>query len=350
MKYHVIGLMSGSSLDGLDIAYCRFTRDNDDWNFTILAEACVEYPNQWITKLRSAPQLSGLSLHELDASYAELISGMVKDFIEQENITKVDLVALHGHTVFHYPDKMVSLQIGNGGIISAKLNLPVVTDLRSSDVALGGQGTPMVAISDLLLFKEYQVLINIGGIANMTVKGESIVSFDVCVANQVLNLLAKEKGLDYDHDGGMASKGKINVDLMEQLNQIEFFQKRLPRSLDNSFTNLSLMPILNSFDISTEDKLATFCEHIVFQIEQQLKKFKIDSDSKILISGGGALNKHLIGKFSYQVSVGDQMLIEFKEAVATAFSGLLRFLGEVNFLAQSSGADRNSCNGAIHNA
>lgn len=343
--------MSGSSLDGLDIAYCLFEKDNQDWKFSIAHADCVSYSKEWIKKLQTARELDGRSLWQLHADYGHLLADLVNDFITKQDLHgKVDLVASHGHTIFHFPAKHFTTQIGDGASLAVGTGIPVVCDFRSSDIALGGQGTPIVPIGDLLLFKEYSYLLNLGGIANLTIKTDNkIIAFDICAANQVLNHYASQKGHEYDKGGAIAASGKICEPLLDVLDKLEYYQKPYPKSLDNGFSREVVIPVIDSFNISIEDKLSTYCEHIAHQIGAHISASK---EGKLFITGGGAFNTYLTSRIathsSLPLHIPADEIVKYKEALVMAFIGLLRWQNEPNVLSSVTGASRDSIGGALY--
>lgn len=358
--YRVIGLMSGSSLDGLDIAYCEFVNDNGKWNFKILKADVVKYPNTWIQEIKKLPALSAKMLWEIHAALGNYFGERVNEFIQQNSLqNKVDLVASHGHTIFHFPEKRFTTQIGDGAAIAARTNLPVACDFRTADIAYGGQGTPIVPIGDKFLFTDYRFCLNIGGIANISCKTDnSIVAFDICAANQVLNFLANNLNQEYDDEGKIAALGNTNEELLRQLNGLEYCSLPYPKSLDNSFSREAILPLLEEFAISTEDKMRTFVEHIAMQIGKHIRlisekeKIKFSTEDKMLMTGGGAFNKFLINRIKAQavisVEVPDDELVKFKEAIVIAFMGVLRMRNETNVLRSVTGAAKDSIGGAMY--
>jgi anhydro-N-acetylmuramic acid kinase len=330
-SYKIIGLMSGSSLDGLDIAYCYFEKQNGDWDFSIEKADCIVYNKEWNERLRTAPELDGHSLCQLHTDYGHLLSVMVNDFINANNLQgKVDLIASHGHTVFHFPQKRYTTQIGDGAAVAVGTGITVACDFRTSDIALGGQGTPIVPIGDLLLFKEYNYLLNLGGIANLSIKtADKISAFDICAANQVLNHYALQKGFEYDEGGSLAASGHLSRPMLKALDQLEYYKNPTPKSLDNGFSKEIVIPLIESFEISIEDKLHTYCEHIAQQIGKSIINTETDRD-KLFITGGGAFNTFLISRI----------------AAHTALSIHIPF--EVNVLSSVTGASRDSCGGALY--
>ena len=365
--YHVIGLMSGSSLDGLDIAYCLFSNENaclpdrqGKWNFKILKTDMVEYPDVWVQEIKQLPVASAKTFLEIHASLGNYFGKRVNDFIKKNSLqNKVDLVASHGHTIFHFPEKRFTTQIGDGAAIAAQTNLPVACDFRTADIANGGQGTPIVPIGDKFLFTGYRFCLNIGGIANISCKTEnSIVAFDICAANQILNLLANRLGKEYDTNGEIAASGNVNEALLTKLNTLAFYSLDYPKSLDNSFSRESVLPLLEEFEISTEDKMRTYVEHIAIQIAKHIKwisekeKINFSDEDNMLVTGGGAFNKFLIERIKAQtkifVEVPNDESVKFKEAVVIAFMGVLRMRNEVNVLRSVTGASKDSIGGAMY--
>ena len=350
-QYKVIGLMSGSSLDGLDIAYCLFEKEGHDWEFSIAHTDCISYSKEWIQKLQTARELDGRSLWRLHTDYGHLLSHLVNDFIAKHDLHgKVDLIASHGHTVFHFPAEHFTTQIGDGASLAVGTGIPVACDFRSSDIALGGQGTPIVPIGDFLLFKEYSYLLNLGGIANLTVKtNEKIIAFDICAANQVLNHYASQKGQEYDKDGAIAASGQICQPLLDVLDKLEYYQSPNPKSLDNGFSQEIVIPVMDSFNISIEDKLHTYCEHIAHQIGAHISTSK---EGRLFVTGGGAFNTYLTGRIaahsSLPVHIPADEIVQYKEALVMAFIGILRWRNEANVLSSVTGASRDSIGGALY--
>jgi len=359
-NYHVIGLMSGSSLDGLDIAYCQFRFDEGNWGFKILKTDVVPFPDEWIQKIKGLPVATAKTLWETHSNLGNYFGECVSEFIEKKSLhSKVDFVASHGHTIFHFPEKKFTTQIGDGAAIAARVNLLVVCDFRSADIANGGQGTPIVPIGDKFLFADYRFCLNIGGIANISCKTETgIVAFDICAANQILNSLANSLGKEYDDEGKIAGSGNINEELLQRLNGLQYCSLPYPKSLDNSFSREAVLPLLEEFQISTEDKMRTFVEHIAVQVAKHIllisekEKINFSTDEKMLVTGGGAFNKFLIERIKAQtkvlVEVPNDELVKYKEAVVIAFMGVLRMRNEVNVLRTVTGASKDTIGGAVY--
>ena len=360
MLYRVIGVMSGSSLDGLDLAFVEFEEKGGKWTFSINASACYTYEEELSNKLKSGQDLKAIEFVALDAEYGHYLGEQINRFIQENGLDyKVGLIASHGHTMFHAPGKY-SVQIGNGAAIAAETSLPVVSDLRSLDVALGGQGAPIVPMGEQLLFPDYNYFLNIGGIANISFKGDGFYdAFDVCPANRVLNMLAAQRDLSFDQDGALAAAGRINEELLEQLNQMGYYKVDYPKSLDNEFGINTIYPLLAASRLSTEDQLATYTEHIALQISSaveniQVKRSLAQSHEKMLVTGGGVYNSYLISRISQhvlphgiEVVIPEKEIIDFKEALIMALLGALRWREEETVFSSVTGAKRGSSGGAF---
>ena len=383
MVYRTIGLMSGSSLDGLDIAFAEFHENGGKWSYEILKADCYPYPKEWINRLKNATGLSSLEYQLLDADYGHYLGQQVNKFIEENELQyKVALIASHGHTTFHVPAKKMTAQLGNGAAIAAETQLPVVSDLRALDVALGGQGAPIVPIGEKLLLGDYDYFLNLGGIANISVKppfskaeegrGAEVVAFDICPANRVLNMLANDAGKEYDKDGEMAAQGKVSKSLLDKLNALDYYGQPYPKSLANDFGTDIVYPLIKETDISINDALRTYIEHITAQISKSitdLKNFQPviarneattsnlslrGTKQQLLATGGGAFNTFLVkelgaklAELNIGVIVPDSKLVNFKEALIMALIGVLRWREEYNVLPSVTGAKRSSVGGAL---
>jgi len=356
MVYRAIGLMSGSSLDGLDIACVEFQEQAGKWSYTILKTACSPYPPEWAERLKTATDLPARDYQLLHAEYGHYIGQAVSQFIESNQLQyKIALVSSHGHTTFHLPAKNMTAQLGDGAAIAAETGLPVVTDLRALDVALGGQGAPIVPIGEKLLLRDYDMFLNIGGIANISLNGSEYIAYDVCPANRVLNLLAAQAGREYDDGGEMAAKGKINQDLLEKLNGLDYYRQPSPKSLANDFGTALIYPMIMASGLGTMDALRTYTEHIAEQVKNAVINLPDPGLSgQMLITGGGAFNNFLVQSIQQQleknmikVVVPGKELVNFKEALIMAFIGVLRWRQEYNVLSSVTGAARNSIGGAL---
>jgi anhydro-N-acetylmuramic acid kinase len=356
MTYRAIGLMSGSSLDGLDLAFVEFVHQSGNWSFEILATACYPYENEWKDKLQHATSFTALQYQLLHTDYGHYIGKAVNRFIEENNLHfKIGLIASHGHTTFHEPQKKMTAQLGDGAAIAAETGLPVVSDLRALDVAFGGQGAPIVPIGEKYLLKDYDLYLNLGGIANISFQNnDKYIAFDVCAANRVLDLIAAKEGKAYDEGGQMAASGNLHFGLLQQLNALSYYQQPSPKSLANSFGTDEVYPLITSTQLSTADALRTYIEHIVQQIKLSISKQSLKNESRLLITGGGAFNTFLINRLSEElkeqgitVTVPDENLVQYKEALIMAFIGVLRWRQEYNVLSSVTGAQRDSIGGAV---
>jgi len=346
-KIRTIGVMSGTSLDGLDIAAVEFNLEDDRWSFQLLAAETCSYPENWIKKLELSPTLSGEKLTELHSEYGKFIGEQTLFFIKKTHFAP-DLIASHGHTIFHQPGKGYTLQIGSGAEIAALTNTLTIADFRSGDVALGGQGAPLVPIGDRLLFSNYMYCLNLGGFANISFEQEGKrLAFDNCPVNFVINHFARKVGLPFDNNGELGKKGKINIKLLDQLNQLPYYRSAAPKSLGREWVEKTFFPILNQSIISDTDKLRTVYEHIALQITKDLS-----GDGNILITGGGAFNSFLIERIQSltpcEIVIPTREIIEFKEAIIFAFLGVLRSKNINNCLASVTGAHRDNCGGIIY--
>jgi anhydro-N-acetylmuramic acid kinase len=352
-SYRVIGLMSGSALDGLDIACCDFTWRDSKWHFAILATACAPYNANWVERLKNAHTVDGKTLWHLHTDFGCFSGQAVRDFITTNDLSGVEFIGSHGHTVFHFPANRFTTQIGDGAALAYEAGLPVVCDFRSADLAKSGQGAPLVPIGDKLLLGQYKFLLNLGGMANLTTHlPNETVAFDICIANQVLNYYAQQKGAPYDDKGQMAAHGKLDQDLFDRLNQFFYYSQTYPKSLDNGYTREIVVPAIEQSSASIDDKLHTYCEHIAYQIGRHAKQFSPTTNDTILATGGGALNDYLVSRIAHhtgmQIICPDDNLIQFKEAIVFALMGVLRWRQDTNILASVTGAKADSIGGAIY--
>lgn len=358
MVYRTIGLMSGSSLDGLDIVFAEFHENAGNWNFEIKAADCYGYSAQWKERLQNATSLSALEYQLLHTDYGYYLGKEVNRFIDENNLHyQVGLIASHGHTTFHVPSRKMTAQLGDGAAIAAETKLPVVTDLRALDLAFGGQGAPIVPIGEKLLLKEYPMFLNLGGIANISFNHpDKYIAFDVCPANRVLNLIAGLVNKEYDAGGEMAALGNVNEELLNKLNSFDYYKLPYPKSLANNFGTDEVFPLLKSFGLPHNDLLRTYVEHIVQQIKFSIAdNYKPQTTNhKLLVTGGGAFNNFLIERLAeelsptgIEVAIPDESLVQYKEALIMALIGLLRWRQEYNVLSSVTGAERDSIGGAV---
>jgi anhydro-N-acetylmuramic acid kinase len=356
MVYRAIGVMSGSSLDGLDIVFTELQETGSKWNYEIGHAGCLEYDTAWKQKLTSAAGLPAIDYQLLHTEYGRFIAQKINEFIDTNQLHhQVGIISSHGHTTFHLPEKKMTHQLGDGSAIAAETKLPVVSDLRSMDIAFGGQGAPIVPLGEKLLFSDYTYFLNIGGIANISVNTDNeIIAYDVCAANRVLNMLAGEKDLEYDDEGKISSQGIIHKDLLEKLNALEYYKLPHPKSLANSFGTDLVYPLLKSFNIPVEDALRTYTEHICMQIKNALQLFKQDTTQKLFVTGGGAFNIFMAERLqknlediNFEIHIPADDVVKYKEALIMALLGALRWREQYTVLASVTGASRNSIGGAL---
>lgn len=348
-NFDAIGLMSGTSLDGLDIAFCEFRLNGIKWEFDILKAETVKYTQVWLQLLSEAPSLDGQGLALLHTSYGHWIGQTVDQFINKHKINP-KIIASHGHTIFHRPNERMTLQIGSGAAIAAETGITTVNDFRSLDIALGGQGAPLVPIGDKLLFSDYDACVNIGGFANISLdSANSRKAFDICPANIVLNWLANKLGLPFDASGSIASNNKIDDNLLRKLEDLDYYKKTGPRSLGREWVEQTVIPLLDASKLDVAELLSTFTHHIAMQISSKLPQNK---GNRVIFTGGGAHNHYLIQSIrnlsNCEIVVPNDLLIDFKESLIFALLGVLRMQGMINCLSLATGASKDSCSGAIH--
>jgi anhydro-N-acetylmuramic acid kinase len=353
--------MSGSSLDGLDLAFIEFHESKGIWEYEIKAADCYPYSDEWVKKLRGAIALNALDYQLLHTEYGHYTGEQVNKFIEQHGLQyQVQLIASHGHTTFHVPAKKMTGQLGEGAAIAAVTGINVVSDLRAMDIALGGQGAPIVPIGEKLLLGNYTFFLNLGGIANISYNHpDKYLAFDVCPANRVMNMLAQEAGKAYDEGGQMAASGELNEGLLKKLNELAYYQQPYPKSLANDFGTDVVYPLVKSSSISTADALRTMVEHIAVQISATIRTLLSNhklqaTNHQLLATGGGAHNTFLLERLQallqpagVEVIAPEKNLIDFKEALVMALIGVLRWREENNVLASVTGAGRSSIGGAV---
>lgn len=346
---HIIGLMSGTSLDGLDVALVDIAEINKNIQYQLIVAETIPYSKEWKERLSTLDTASAYEYAFANVQLGHYFGKCVNSFISKHNF-KANIIASHGHTVFHQPDLLLTTQIADGDAIAAETHLPVVSNFRTLDVALGGQGAPLVPIGDRLLFGQYDACLNLGGIANISFEenGKRI-AYDICPCNMALNLLAQKINLEYDKDGMNAKKGSINDVLFNQLNSLDYYKQNGPKSLGKEWFLEYFRPLIDG-SLPTEDYLRTCVEHIATQIAIVIKENNIKS---ILITGGGALNKFLIERLEQMVQskckivIPDSQIISYKEAIVFALLGYLRVTSQTNTLASVTGARVDSIGGTI---
>ena len=346
-KTNIIGLMSGSSLDGIDLVDVDFWNDGK-WHFEIVAKDNYDYDDDWRKKLSDAFYYDKNQLQNIDYQYGKLLGQVTKQFIDKFNL-KPEFVASHGHTIFHKPQEHYTLQIGDGQALANECGITVINDFRTEDVLKGGQGAPLVPIGDKLLFSDYPICLNIGGIANVSYDVDSQrIAYDICIANQALNYLANRLSMPYDKDGLIAHSGLIDNQLLTKLNSHPFYSQKYPKSLGREFFEENIKPLLENRD-DIANLMATFVEHIAIQIGESVMTFP--ETSQLLITGGGAKNKFLVERIQahtkHHVVVPSDDIIDYKEALVFAFLGLLRSRNEINVLKSVTGAESDSSSGKV---
>lgn len=360
----VIGLMSGSSLDGLDIAFAEFQISGDAIDFELIKAETVEFTEQWQRRLRNLPKVDALSFAKTHTYFGHLLGNMVNDFIKKHQI-EVDFIASHGHTIFHYPDNRMTIQIGDGAAIAAITGLPVVNNFRTHDIAIDGEGTPVAPIADKYLFAGYDFYLNIGGIANISCDIDGrFVAFDIGAANQIFNPLANLMHLPYDDGGNIAKSGKVNEAILSQINEMSYFHQSYPKSLDNTWLQQNILPTYLIAEDTIANKLRTACEQLAqqtaFSIQQIIKNENLtlpisEKPFKIFATGGGAFNTFLMKRieavcnqyFPTKVVVASPEIVEYKEALLMALMGVLRVHNKVNVMRSVTGAKLDTIGGAI---
>lgn len=345
-KYEqVIGVMSGTSLDGLDLIAVSFWEENG-WKYEIIAAETIAYDEAQNTKLKNARTLDGLSLINLDLKFGTFIGRCINKFVHRHKLAP-SLIGSHGHTVFHQPQHHLTYQIGNGSAINLKTGIKTISDFRIADVLNGGQGAPLVPVGDQLLFGDFEYCLNLGGFANISSleKGRRI-AFDICPCNMAINYFAKKAGFEFDRDGILASQGNLIEDLLIDLNALEFYNQKAPKSLGVEWFEQHFVPIISRYE-DVNDALYTITHHIAYQISKHCK-----DNGQMLVTGGGAKNKTLVKELknmaSCEVIVPNQMLIDYKEALIFAFLAVLKDKRVSNTLASVTGADEDLISGIVH--
>lgn len=347
-NYSIIGVMSGTSLDGIDLVLVNFQFDYT-WSFNIVHSETVEYDVKWQTTLKNLVNYSLKELHKIDENYTCYLAKIIKNFIEKNNIENIDAVCSHGHTALHQPQKKLTYQIGNKPILAKLLHKTVVCDFRVQDVEYGGQGAPLVPIGDKLLFSEYDFCLNLGGFANISTEiNNERIAYDVCPVNIFLNHYVQKLGYNYDNGGKIASTGLINQNLLKELNALPFYKMDFPKSLGLEWVNKTIFPLIDNFKLQIPDILKTFVEHITIQLAKEINK---KENASVLITGGGVFNIHLMDilktKTKNRIIIPSKCIIEFKEALIFGFLGVLKLRNDVNCLKSVTGALKNHSSGNI---
>ncbi len=360
--YQIIGLMSGSSLDGLDVAVCHFQtnkRDGfkiDTWN--IVAAKTMPYSHEWQQRLINLPKGNAIELAAAHAQYGHYVGTLVNQFLEKHPL-EIDAIASHGHTILHYPKQKFTTQIGDGAAIAAITGFPVICDFRALDVASGGQGAPIAAIADKYLFSDFDFCLNIGGIANVTYQSaHKNIAFDISGANQILNALASTLSLEYDAGGNIARTGQLNEGLLQQSNDLDYFRLDYPKTLDNQWVQQHLVNLFYESPLPVQDRLRTAVEHIANQtataVQGIIYKEKLTASKlRLLATGGGAFNTFLMELMQeklpqVEIVIPNPLIVSNKEAAMIALMGVMRIENVPNCIHTVTGAVRSVIGGAIH--
>ncbi len=348
MHFSVLGMMSGTSLDGVDLAFCNFIFENNQWKFEIVKAETIPYTAEWKKRLQTATQISGLELSLLNVEYGRLIGNWCKDFLQKNNL-KPDFISSHGHTIFHQPERNFTLQIGDGAAIAAVSGIKTINQFRNTDVALGGQGAPLVPIGDKMLFADYDFCLNLGGIANISYfENDTRKAFDISPCNMALNHIISRQGKAFDSEGQTAHSGQIIPEVLEQMNALDFYAKTPPKTLGIEWFE-QYFKVLLSEKFPVEDLLRTSVEHIAIQIANCINPYHKNT---VLTTGGGTLNRFLIERIqancNAKIIVPNKQIIDYKEALIFAFLGVLRILEQPNCLQSVTGACKDNIGGAIY--
>nr|WP_321222864.1 anhydro-N-acetylmuramic acid kinase [uncultured Psychroserpens sp.] len=346
--YNIVGIMSGTSLDGIDLAHISFSFNNK-WSFEIHEAETISYTQYWKNTLANLVNFDLQTLKSIDQEYTVYLAQVINVFLRKNQLTKLDAICSHGHTALHQPEQKLTYQIGNLPQLATLVNNTVVCDFRTQDVALNGQGAPLVPIGDRLLFSQFDYCINLGGFANISSEiNRSRIAYDICPVNIVMNRYAKKKGFDYDKGGAIAKSGIVNSNLLNQLNNLDYYKDQPPKSLGLEWVDLHVFPVLEVFNLSEENILRTFIEHIAIQISKA-----IEPNSRVLFTGGGTFNDFLLERIrfhnKFELIKPSIKIIEYKEALIFALLGVLKLNGEVNCLASVTGADFDHSSGVIFN-
>ena len=350
-SYNVVGVMSGTSLDGIDLAHIQLNVSDGNWDYKIFDAETIAYTPQWVEKLKVAIDYTEAELFALNSEYTIMLSSIINEFIVRYDLKDLDAVCSHGHTILHRPHDGITLQIGNLPQIATLTGQRVVCDFRVADVALGGQGAPLVPIGDRLLFTKYTYCLNLGGFSNISFEESGTrIAFDICPVNTVLNFYANRLGFDYDDGGAIAGSAAVNKELLTALNALDFYSAPYPKSLGFEFVKQTVLPLIEQYNDTPQNKLATFTEHVAVQIANAMLQNR--SACSMLITGGGAYNKTLINRMQQlmphvSIVVPDDKTIQYKEALIFALLGVLKLRNEINVLGSVTGASANHVSGTI---
>lgn len=354
-KIQAIGLMSGTSLDGLDICCATFERsETGKWTFKIDATEgfCYKDPSLKYKLGTGAQQMSALEFITFHSEYGFFLGECVNDFLKRHNNLHPDIIASHGHTIFHEPNKKIMYQIGDGAAIAATTHIPTVSDFRRMDIMLGGQGAPLVPIGDRLLFSDYTFCLNIGGFSNISYEqNNKRIAFDISPVNYVINRYCRKIGLEFDRNGEIARRGNIDQQLLQQLNALDYYHQEPPKSLGREWVEKHVFPLLDNSGLSLEDLLRTYYEHASYQLKVVIDKAQKGEHPTLFVTGGGAYNTFLIERMKEltqcEIVIPSAQILEYKEALIFAFLGALYMAGENSCLQSVTGASQDNIGGML---
>lgn len=347
-RWRVLGLMSGSSLDGLDLCLANFHFDGQRWHFTIENSHTQPYPDALVDRLRVAHLAPVAEVQALDATLGRLFAQAVGDFLGDK--TKPQLISSHGHTIVHAPADGYTLQIGGAAYLAAQMRLPVVYDFRTADVALGGQGAPLVPYGDDLLFADYSACLNLGGIANVSLRqGDKRLAWDMAFCNMVLNHFSQKLGRAYDEDGLLAKSGRFLPDLEASLVAWPYYRRPAPKSLGREDFERELLPLLEKENWAPVDVLHTYTLHLGRYLGSVVST--TCTSGKVLVTGGGAFNSFLMAEMqrtsSLKIDIPTAEVVAQKEALIFGFLGLLRYLHQPNVFSSVTGSSADHSAGVL---
>jgi anhydro-N-acetylmuramic acid kinase len=333
-----IGLMSGTSMDGIDVALIK-SDGKEIYNHKL----SKFYPygskvKELLAKIISNKIDSLLEIKEIELEITKKHIAAVKDFLVKNKIDKkeIDVIGFHGQTILHHPKQQITWQIGNAQMLASQTGIDVVADFRTKDLVFGGQGAPLVPIYHLALFADYKkplLVLNIGGVANITYvennQEENLIAFDVCFGNAPLNDLVQQKtGKDFDKDGVLASKGKVNQDFVKAILALGYFKKQPPKSLDRNQFDLTIEKFSK---LKVEDILASLV-YVLGQSVANSIKFLPKKPIEIIVCGGGRKNLAIMNSIKNATQIKttniDDLEIngDFVEAEAFGFLAIRNLL------------------------
>ena len=350
----VLGIMSGTSMDGVDLALCDVRKTNQGWQSDIIKGITVPYSESWRVRLSQLRYQNAEVYAKTDVFYGRYLGELASAFLSETGL-KADLIASHGHTIFHTPKSWITAQIGDGATLNAFAKVPVVSNFRRADVGLGGQGAPLVGMGDEVLFGDYDFCLNLGGFCNVSTSHQGRrIAFDIAPCNIVLNRLARERDLQFDENGALAEAGVIDYTLLNALNEIEFYSREYPKSLGREWINKNFWHIVREFDdLSVEDRMKTLVMHIAIQVRKAVESVseKPLHESSMYVTGGGAFNDclidHLRSELACEVVVPEANMINYKEAMIFALLGAMRVHNQCNTLSSATGASEDWVAGSL---